>query len=148
VLELGSLVPGTPKSVTAQEPRRFSNWVGAIIQGLIQNTEGKKIEVGAFMPVLVLFHERAVGGQESPRNASLRSLDQSWRLGADNLDEAILIGTLPRREGESEQLTADPATPSRLWLGQFPDSGKPRPKIEGKMRQDTCVRIFLPIKSQ
>jgi hypothetical protein len=150
VIPLGVLVPGTPKQVTAQETRQFSTWVNSPLNaGIAANrTDVQQITyTQGWLPANMLFHEAAIQEAGALQNASMRILDQSWHLSGDNPNEAILVGTLPRREGTSEEITADPASPSHLWLGDFPESGRPRPKLEGKMRQDTCIRVIIPIRS-
>ncbi len=80
------------------------------------------------------------------RNSSLRELDQSWRLHEDAFDEAILIGRVPPSEGEMEALMSDSSgTPTRLWLFETPASGRTRTPLPGRLRQETYVRVFIPI---
>jgi hypothetical protein len=93
----------------------------------------------------ILFGDSADTNQGKPwSNTGLRHLDQSWRM--KDRDEVILIGRMEPRigEGKAEDVTIDPATPSRLWLGTLPGSG-PRPKLEGTMTQRTIVRVYIPV---
>jgi hypothetical protein len=103
---------------------------------------------GPFPLMGVLFHETALPGNAgvSAQNASLRRLDQSWRLSPENRGEVILVGRVVPPAGRAEDLLGGPASPARLWLKELPGSGKPRPTILGTARQETYVRIFLPIK--
>jgi hypothetical protein len=78
-----------------------------------------------------------------PHNATLRHLDESWRL--NRPDEAVVVGQLARLEQAGEQVSQDPASPSRIWLGQLPEPGKARPPLPGKMTQEAYVRIFIPV---
>ena len=55
-------------------------------------------------------------------------------------------GRVARQEGPAEKVTQDPASPSRLWLGQLPGPGKERPALNGTMTQETYVRLYLPVK--
>ena len=71
----------------------------------------------------------------------------SWRLTGDPPTQAIVVGTLPHLDGGGEEVTANPTNPTQLWLGNFPAAGVKRPTLDGKMRQETCVRIILPIRS-
>jgi hypothetical protein len=96
------------------------------------------------MPISLFFHELQLAGNERPANASLRALDQSWRL--EQGSDAILIGTLGSLNGPAESIATDPSNPSLLWLGAFPGGGGQRPPLPGQLRQDTCVRIFLPVR--
>jgi hypothetical protein len=78
-----------------------------------------------------------------PRNTTLRFLDETWQLNRPG--EAIVVGWLPRLEKAAESVSTDPASPSRIWLGQLPEPGKPRPSLAGKMTQEAYVRIFIPV---
>src|SRR5208337_3241673 len=80
----------------------------------------------------------------SLRNSGLRSLDETWRL--DDREEAILVGRLAVQNGDAETITQNPASPTRLWLGDLPSSGRPRPALPGKLRQETYVRAVIPIQ--
>jgi hypothetical protein len=95
----------------------------------------------------LLFHEAASGGGRELQNASLRTLDQSWRLDEKNTDEVIVLIRLKRVSGEAEELLAKPdsASPTALWLKGLPGSG-PRPEVLGKLQQDTYLRFFIPVK--
>jgi hypothetical protein len=81
-----------------------------------------------------------------PRNTTLRYLDESWRL--NRPDEAVVVGTLNRLEESAEKVSQDPGSPSRIWLGQLPEPGKPRPTLAGKMTQEAYVRIFIPVTTK
>jgi hypothetical protein len=95
----------------------------------------------------VLFHEGAIKNEEGvvPRNASLRRLDQSWRLLPDNLDEVIVVGRVAPVTGPAEEILTGPNAPAKLWLKGLPGSGERRP-IPGTARQETWVRFYLPVK--
>jgi hypothetical protein len=95
-----------------------------------------------------LFHESALIYSEGiiPRNASLRWLDQSWRLDATNRNEVILVGRAALATGPSEETLSGSYAPSRLWLKGIPGVGKERTPIPGTGRQETWVRVFLPIR--
>jgi hypothetical protein len=103
----------------------------------------------------VYFHEASLTFGEGviPRNASLRWLDQSWRLGPTNRGEVILVGRAAPEIGPSEETLSGPYSPSRLWLkglpGPDPLSRKrvnTRTPIPGTGRQETWVRVYLPVK--
>jgi hypothetical protein len=81
----------------------------------------------------MLFHEAALRNDEGvvPRNASLRRLDQSWRLAADNRREVIVVGRVPADAGATGA--------SRLII----NDGKTEP---GSVRQESFVRLYLPVK--
>jgi hypothetical protein len=137
VAPLGSLLPDTAKTVPTtrvklsavrQDPSVLTAGAGA--------TDRLRLDL--------LFHEAWTAGQETS-NGSLRDLDQSWRLTDDNRDEVILVGRLPQVKGPAEDVTKSPGSPSRLWLEKLPTDGGDRPPVRGTLRQDTIVRVFLPL---
>jgi hypothetical protein len=95
----------------------------------------------------VLFHEAALRKDEGviPRNASLRRLDQTWRLSAENRDEVIVVGRVAPPVGPAEDVLTGAAAPSKLWLKALPGAGQ-RPRVTGTARQETWVRFYLPVK--
>jgi hypothetical protein len=104
--------------------------------------------VGSSLPMLgVLFHESSLTYAEGviPRNASLRRLDQSWRLTPENRSEVILVGRATPPVGPAESALSGPNAASRLWLKGLPGSGD-RPPIPGTGRQETWVRVYLPVR--
>jgi hypothetical protein len=96
----------------------------------------------------VLFHEAALKNEENvfARNASLRRLDQSWRLSEFNTDEVIVVGRAVVPPTAAEAALSGPEAPSRLWLKALPGTGA-RPPIAGTGRQETWVRIYLPVRN-
>lgn len=100
------------------------------------------------LPLLgMLFHEASLTFGEGviPRNASLRRLDQSWRLSPENRSEVILVGRATPPLGPAESTLCGADSPSRLWLRSLPGSGE-RAAIPGTGRQETWVRIYLPVR--
>jgi hypothetical protein len=91
----------------------------------------------------ILFHRELTGGK-GRTNDGLRELDQSWRL-TDELDEAILLVHMNPRQGPAQEVNQHPATPSHLWLGALPGGSDPLPDLVGILRQDTYVRVFIPV---
>ncbi|HEV3145806.1 MAG TPA: hypothetical protein VGZ47_18095 [Gemmataceae bacterium] len=91
----------------------------------------------------LLFHEQSQKPNARPFfNAGLRELDQSWRLKEDGNppgEEAILIGKLAVENGAAKDVAAKPSCVSRLQLGK---------NLEGTMRQETYVRVFLKVQVQ
>ena len=99
----------------------------------------------------LLFHEKALPlSSVGLKNASYRELDQSWRLRTNNLDEAILLARIGPVSGAAETLMSESQSPSptQLWLRQLPSSGQPREPVPGKLRQETYIRVFLPVAKQ
>jgi hypothetical protein len=89
----------------------------------------------------MLFHEAALRNEEGviPRNASLRRLDQSWRLAPDYRDEVIVVGRVLPPHGTIEERFNGSESPTRLLL----KDGKSLP---GYARQETYVRLFLKVR--
>jgi hypothetical protein len=84
------------------------------------------------------------GSRASLRNTSLRYLDQSWRM-RHLQDEVILYGRVAARQGDAQTVAKDPASPSRLWLRDLPQTGHSWPELSGTLRQETFVRIYIPV---
>lgn len=78
-------------------------------------------------------------------NDGVRRLDQSWRIRSENTEEAILVGRLAPRQGPADEVTKDAVSPSRLWLGALPAPETNHPELIGAMRQETFVRVFIPV---
>jgi hypothetical protein len=93
----------------------------------------------------LLFHEAALRNDEGvvPRNASVRRLDQSWRLAPDFRDQVIVVGRVLPPTGAADAVFNGPDSPTRLWLKDRPNAGKP--SLTGFARQETWVRIYLPV---
>ncbi|HJZ92411.1 MAG TPA: hypothetical protein VKE40_16160 [Gemmataceae bacterium] len=94
----------------------------------------------------VLFSETLPASRNQVSNAGLRKLDQSWRIAPDRPEQAILVLRIATRETSAETATRDAASPSRLWLGELPTAGGPRPALQGTLKQETYVRVFIPVK--
>jgi hypothetical protein len=95
----------------------------------------------------VLFHEATLRNDEGvvARNASLRRLDQSWRLSSENRHEVIIVGRVAPPPGPAEEVLTGPYAPSKLWLKGLPGSDE-RWKVPGTARQETWVRFYLPVR--
>jgi hypothetical protein len=132
VASLGTLLPDTPKTVTAQVRTKFST----LREGRIAGQENNRLSL--------LFHEASAGGPQTS-NGSLRDLDQSWRLTDDNRDEVILVGRVAQVRGQAQEIGKAAASPSQIWMDKLPIDGGERPELRGSLRQDTIVRIFLPL---
>lgn len=94
----------------------------------------------------LLFHQTATR-VSGPQNATLRPLDQSWRVSKENQDEVILVFKLKRQKGPAEEMMSDPDSPSptRVWLHGLPGRD-PKQRVDGIVQQDTYVRMYLPVK--
>ena len=61
--------------------------------------------------------------------------------------QAILVLRVATRESaQAEDMARDPASPSRLWLGELPTSGGTRPGLQGTLKQETYIRVLIPVK--
>ncbi len=114
-------------------------------------TQSNKSSTGASTPLNFfgyLFHDKAVGKVRQTQNASLRTLDQSWRVSDRNVDEVIVILKLRRASGAPEELMSKPegASPSKLWLKGLPGRDQRTP-VDGVLQQETIIRFYLPVKA-
>jgi len=134
VRALGSLLPGIPKTIASQEPQLFSNWAPSP-------------GIPGWFPVNMFFYDLCSGKAGQSGNASLRDVDMSWRFNGSCGDVAILVGTFKPQEGNSADVAKLATNPSRLWLGAFPRTGVNWPSVDGQLKQATCVRIVIPIRS-
>ena len=88
----------------------------------------------------ILFHEAIHGQFNRLSHASFRDLDQSRRVGEGNPYEAWIIARIPGQIGPAESLPQ----PTRLWLNALPGQGTRAP-VDATLRQDTYLRILIPI---
>ena len=66
----------------------------------------------------------------------------------DRPEQAILLLRVATREDPSaETMTQSAESPSRLWIGELPTGNKPRPVVQGTLKQETYVRVFIPVKT-
>jgi hypothetical protein len=93
---------------------------------------------------LVLFHELMQGQHGRLFNASVRNLDQSWRIAEKSPYEAVIIARIGRTEKAAEEMSNSPESPTRLWLNAIPGNGARKP-LTGTMRQETYIRVFIPV---
>lgn len=102
-----------------------------------------------------LFHEKVAATGQPLQNSSFRELDASWRVDEDNRNEAILLAkveTEPVPTGQlaplAEDVMASPSGPSPtlLWLKGLPGGEKAREPVPGSLRQETYIRVFIPVK--
>jgi hypothetical protein len=100
----------------------------------------------------VMFHEATFRGTEDANavlsNATVRRIDQSWRLSDEHRDEVIVIGRTDAAADSAEALMSgeNPFSPTKLWLKALPGTGVKREPIPGTLRQETYVRIFVPVE--
>jgi hypothetical protein len=103
--------------------------------------------LGVTLKKAMFFRTFLRSGQEGGLdNASLRPLDESWRVAEKRSEEAILFARVaPKPAEDSEQVAMSPDTPTRLWLGQIPEPNKSRPALAGKTLQRTFLRVYIPV---
>ncbi|HZZ80382.1 MAG TPA: hypothetical protein VFE62_17900 [Gemmataceae bacterium] len=117
--------------------------------------EARNVQFRPIGPIKhLVFHERT-DVSNVVRNHLFRPLDLGWRvdkapLGETNprTREAILFARVRFVSGSAEALTSDATNPlpTRLWLGDLPNSGRPRPGLDGILNQDTFIRVILPVR--
>jgi hypothetical protein len=158
VINLGTMLPGVPKVVSAGEPKPFRQWMQGGDSSIPEAGEVPRVNPGVSvasgpaqrLDVSVLFHEAAKNANEF-NNGAMRDLDQSWRVSDANKDEVILVARLKQAQGAAQDINSGANNPSRLWLGKLPSDRKSNgqaedlPQLQGTMRQDVYVRAFIPV---
>mgnify|MGYP002780410096 CR=1 FL=1 len=166
VYKLGTLVPGQQVAAVTDTSSLQPDWmsrelslgsVGVPVQdtpgwgGRNRNTPAQSTTSSALNLWPVLFHEKALTSGSSPMNSALRPLDQSWRMSPEFTDQAILLAKVDGKTDpgstNAEQLLTDPTGPSPtlLWLRGVPSGSDPRTPVPGTLRQETYIRVFLPV---
>ncbi|MFN4258574.1 MAG: hypothetical protein ACK4RK_04705 [Gemmataceae bacterium] len=85
-------------------------------------------------------------GANAWSNDGPRPLDLTWRLRHDPR-QAILFGRVAAVSGPAEEVSQNPASTSRLWLGALPTAGATRPPLPGKLQQETYLRVIVPLQA-
>jgi len=145
--DLGTLASGVAKRFVGNNPQEVQKWLRDNTPEDNQDPYNNRYRTGepiAFRLWGTMFHDAFDSSGTSIANGSLRRLDQSWRLSRDNIGEAILIGRIPTVVGQAEELMEPSDSPTRLWLMELPGSGERTP-IVGTLRQETYVRVLIPI---
>ncbi len=163
VYKLGAIKPGQ-RVIVHSELEEDTNWFNSADSSrVVTNTSGVNNFRGGYQPVQqrkitnlsiwgMLFHERTTGSGKALMNSSMRDLDHSWRI-EDNtkprfFDEAILLANVAPPSGLAETMMTDPTGPSptKLWLKGLPGGTTKRDPIPGTLRQETFIRVYLPIR--
>jgi hypothetical protein len=131
VYQLGTMLPGQSKPIVVAPDVPLSQWL------LATATSEHADHYGLMRRIM--FHD-ATANLDGVHNRALRYLDQSWRRSLRSA--AILVGRMPPVQGPAATVMHDPVSPSRLGLGQPPDSNA------GTLAQQTYVRVFLPVISR
>ena len=151
IVALPALTAGTPRFISTN-PQSVSTatWLQGVITQkdlLPSNRTGRPRENDDdpnFRLWPALFHDTTTGHLGRLWNASLRDLDQSWRINEKNPHEAVLIARIGRSEGPAEEMSNSPNAPTRLWLNAIPGKGQ-RERLTGTLRQETYIRVYIPI---
>lgn len=160
---LGTLVPGVERQIVLKKDKATIDWLtkeGTAAGQLLGHETGRsrrpsmndydmaEMSRSAFPMLGVLFHEAVPRKDDKAKlqNASLRHLDQSWRLSERNRNEVIIVGKIAATTGPADEAFGDKYSPSELWLKGMPGDGRKRTPVPGAGRQETYVRLYLPIK--
>jgi hypothetical protein len=161
VINLGTMLPGVAKVVTAGEPKTFRQWFSSGDSTIPEAGDVQRVNPGqaAGSPVAqrldmsVLFHEATKNTNEF-NNGALREIDQSWRVTDSNKEEVILVARLKQARGVAQEINTSANNPSRLWIDKLPGDRKSNgqaedlPQLQGTMRQDVYVRAFIPVTNR
>ncbi|MEZ6139982.1 MAG: hypothetical protein R3B84_05365 [Zavarzinella sp.] len=84
--------------------------------------------------------------EERIRNANLRHLDQSWRIGKNHKESAVLVLRIPNQllQETDNLLSAD--APSRVVLREMQNGALRVVAEPPEVRQETYIRVFIPIQ--
>lgn len=156
---LGTLAPGVERQLVLRE-KPGNEWITAEadaadrLLGVQSNRTASPvstaniIEEQRFPMFSLLFHEAVTRKDQSMtlKNATLRGLDQSWRLIAENRDEVIVLGRLAPVSGPAEEALGARYSPTQLWTKGLPGDGHERSPLTEAGRQETFVRLYLPVR--
>jgi hypothetical protein len=144
-------------AVGAKPPIATRDWLNQADPGAAQRPSSSQ---GSYDPTRTikqaLFHSRLDDRNVIP-NHSLRRLDLGQRIDKIQTDprvrdrkirEAIVFGRVRFATGAAEGILSDAASPvpTKLWLGDLPGQGRPRPELPGFINQDTYVRVIVPVR--
>ncbi|MFO0936090.1 MAG: hypothetical protein U0798_06185 [Gemmataceae bacterium] len=163
VYNVGTVEVDRPFRVVLEDSKAESDWIKnnanlGILSSVLNGgdeyyTRGMQRQVGPQNPGQLpywgmLFHEASLRPDTPLSNASLRKLDQSWRVSPENLNEILLVARIPATTEKAEELITrtNSPSPTQLWLKSAPGEGKKRTEINGFMRQETYIRAYIPVK--
>lgn len=154
---LGVLAPGLERRLVLREKPRH-DWLAPETERMERllglETDRSRLPAPTlgpserFFPMFsILFHEAAIRKDQGVtlQNASLRRLDQSWRLRGEHREEVIIIGRVEPVRGPAEQALGPPFSPTLLGLSLNPSDADQRSPLMGVGFQQTFVRLFLPV---
>lgn len=154
IYKLDPLVSGVPVTPILDTSTIQAEWLRnqASFTGIGENAPGSGPSemMGAHRHLSLwgmLFHEKALPpGVRILQNASFRRLDQSWRFDPAFRDQAMLLARIDPVRGAAESFMtgSETASPTILWMNERPGAA-PRTPIAGTLRQETYIRVFLPV---
>ena len=62
-----------------------------------------------------------------------------------HLHEVLVVGRAVVPSGAAETVSQNGASATRLWLGRLPGDPRGREPLEGKLSQETYVRVWAPV---
>jgi hypothetical protein len=157
---LGDLISGEDRTIDSifDDPKREKDrgdWLlPPTVQNPKQSIDPKALRDNASLWLMkkILFNG---DGDQRGRNGGLRNLDQSWRLRpqleipsstqVNYRPEIILVGKVSTRFGQASTINSEPASATRLWLGELPGKGE-LPPMPGVLGNDVYVRVYIPVK--
>jgi len=147
--DLGTLISGNPKRFVANGTSA-TKWMQNDFPAGSSDSQATRYARQNDGPVAyrlwgAMFHDM-LDTSSSFTNASVRKLDQSWRISKENLGQAVLIGRIPTNAGQAEDLMVPNQSPTRLWLTELPGANVERTPIPGTLRQETYIRVMIPIR--
>lgn len=149
--DLGTLVRGNRKQIVLHHrPNPPADWLleqsGLTDENLsVSYSPQPTADIAAQYRLWPVLFADAMNPAGTTEPGLLSRWDQSWRLHDANRDEAILLARVPTQEGPGEEMMTRDPTPTRLWLHELPGSGIERQPLAGTLRQETYLRIFIPI---
>lgn len=152
IRKLGTLQPGQEIQVQKSLPL-YHDWATVPSQVLNHynyryNYYGSgPVPAGTSVKMLLFPNLIPANPGEGNLVGSTGAFDQTWRLLPDSQGQptqVMLYGRLAAK-GHAEPVTAGSVSASRLWLGELPGPGKTRPALTGELRQETFVRVFIPL---
>ncbi|VTS05599.1 hypothetical protein [Tuwongella immobilis] len=154
IYAINSLVAGIPVPLVRRESSEVAaDWMRSTLAALPQEQTRRAQRRYSYTQNSAPYRlwESMFADAISPQTnnlGTLRRLDQSWRLLADQPDEAILVAKRIRLAGPSAEIEQAPGAVTQLWLSELPGGATPRTPAPGRMRQDTYIRIFIPVLNQ
>ena len=140
---VGTLKPGEAVSI---DPKKFAGELPSSLYSVLSSGNMTTGTLNGIIRNVLFDYGASTPGTTTTTNTSLRSIDQRWRVEAKATEEAILVGRLAPLQGQAEDVSQNPTSVTRLWLGKLPNSGERRDRLVGTLKQDTYVRVYIPVR--